>query len=91
VPEALIEIDVPADTFLWRVTAPPVELISTEPESDVIVELDAEVVVMSPVPEREISPPALKRPVGPSVEPLLIVMFPRVAVNAPAPAKVVLG
>jgi hypothetical protein len=91
VPEAEIVIEVPADTFLFRVTAPPLEMICTEPVSAVIVELDTELVVMSPVPEREIAPPALNPPVGSSVEPLLIVMFPKVAVNAPAPANVVLG
>ena len=76
---------------MWRVTAPPLELICTEPESDVIVELEAALVVMFPVPESDIAPAALNRPVGSRVEPLLIVMFPRVAVSAPAPANVVLG
>ena len=46
---------------------------------------------MFPVPESDIAPAALNRPVGSRVEPLLIVMFPRVAVSAPAPANVVLG
>ena len=76
---------------MFKVTAPPFEDTCTEPESEVIVELEPELVVMSPVPERDISPAALKRPVGSRVEPLLIVMFPKVAVRAPAPANVVLG
>jgi hypothetical protein len=76
---------------LFKVTAPPLEDTCTEPDSEVIVELEAELVVMAPVPESEMSPAAFRRPVGSRVEPLLIVMLPRVAVKAPAPANVVLG
>jgi hypothetical protein len=61
------EIEVPADMFLANVAEPPEE-ICTEPDVEEIVALEAEVVVMSPDPDNEMSPDASKIPVGAMVD-----------------------
>jgi hypothetical protein len=68
VPETETEIEVPAETFLANVAEPPEEVTCTDPDVEEIVALEAEVVVMSPDPDNEMSPDASKIPVGDMVD-----------------------
>ena len=82
---AVSEIALAADTVLSREIVAAEEVIVTEPEVEVMLAFEPEVVVMFPEPDIETLPEACKAPVGSTVVPPLIVRLPDVAVKLPPP------
>jgi hypothetical protein len=82
-----------AETALLSVTVAvgEVELIETEPEVEVMLALDSEVVVISPDPARVMFPEAWSAPVGATEVPSVIERSPEVAVRDPPPEYVPVG
>jgi hypothetical protein len=68
-----------------------VEVIETEPEVEVMLALDSEVVVISPDPTRVMFPEAWSAPVGATEVPPVMERFPDVAVKEADPEYVPVG
>ena len=73
---AVNKIELGAVMFLSTERVPEVDVIETDPVSDVIVAVELEAVVMFPDPETEMFPVAWIGPVGATVVPPLIVNVP---------------
>ena len=78
---AVNEIELAADTVLSREIVAAEEVIVTEPEVEVMLAFEPEVVVMFPEPESLMFPEAWRTPAGSTEVPPLIVRLPDVAVK----------